>query len=75
LGQHSPSVEPFAPHRFAILLHLRTSRDFVSRRSAYTPNPASLRPGRHFFTVQSLLRSKPSQHFHVLALATVLLAL
>src|ERR1700722_8288816 len=39
LGQHSPSVEPFAPHRFAILLHLRTSRDFVSRRSAYTPYP------------------------------------
>jgi hypothetical protein len=30
---------PFTPHRFANLLRLRTSRDFVSRRLAYTPHP------------------------------------
>jgi hypothetical protein len=29
----------FTPQRCAVLLRLRTSRDFVSRRSAYTPHP------------------------------------
>jgi hypothetical protein len=39
----SPTVA-LRPPRFAVLLRVRTGRDFVSRRSAYTPHPASLRP-------------------------------
>jgi hypothetical protein len=45
-----------------------------SHRDA-SPSMVSRRTGRHCFTVQSLLRSQASQHFHVSALATMLLAL
>jgi len=50
------------PPRFAVLLRSRTSRDFVSRRSAYTPHPASLRPACTVL-LRFLLRSRASRHF------------
>jgi hypothetical protein len=55
-----------SPLRCAVLLRLRASRDFVSRRSAYTPHPASLRSSpdihvRSFAAVRLTLRRAESR--------------